>query len=216
MVDHSKKAKRITSVKNDVDEEYVKRMLPEVELIKDDKIREGTIRVLVEVSPPSFWIKPTSSTGKYHPKDERGEYGNLLHTKRVSIMFRNLARVDVEMDLLSEYEYDCGQSAALLHDLYKYSWPSDNNQHTVDDHDVIASEVARYIGDLPPEVYLTIHAHMSEWGSGKEPETRLEWLLCRADKAVSPDWSTIGVFQPSSELTDLGVAGYDEDGSEIA
>jgi len=216
MKKHEEKAKRITKIKNGIDTEYVKRWLPEVEMIEDEEIREKTLWLLVNASPKSFWQKATSSSGKYHPKDERGKYGNILHTKRVYIQYCNLARVDVEMDRLSEYEYDCGKSAALLHDMMKYGWPSDNNQHTQDDHDVIAADVAKYIGGLPPEVYLPIHAHMAKWGEGKEPETLNEWLLHRADKAVAPDWSTIGVYYPAEELTEeLNTVGYDSDGREL-
>jgi hypothetical protein len=211
-----KKAERVTSVKNSLTGSELRRRLPEIWEIENDDIREKTARCYLRACPDYFWERPTSSSGNYHPKDERGDYGNWLHTKRVYIQFCNLARVDVEMGLLSEYEFACGQSAALLHDMMKYGWPSSNNEHTVEDHDVIASEVAQHIGDLPPEVYLTIHAHMSKWGGGKNPETRLEWLLCRADKAVSPDWSTIGVIEPADELTEgLNVVGYDSSGNEL-
>lgn len=212
-----KKAERVTSIRNSLDsEEELERRLPEIWDIEDDEIREKTIDTFIRACPDYFWERPTSSTGKYHPKDERGEYGNWLHTKRVYIQYCNLARVDVEMGRLSEYEYDCGKAAALLHDMMKYGWPSDNNQHTQDDHDVIAADVAKYIGGLPPEVYLPIHAHMAKWGEGKEPETLNEWLLHRADKAVAPDWSTIGVYYPADELTEeLNTVGYDSDGREI-
>lgn len=210
------KAERITRVKNSVDGEYVDRWFPELAEIEHDEIREKTRWMLINATPDSFWERATSSSGKYHPEDERGEFGNILHTKRVYIQFCNLASVDLEMGLISEYEFSCGQSAALLHDTFKYGYPSQNNTHTVEEHDVIASAVARNVADLPSDVYLPINAHMSKWGAGKEPETRLEWLLCRADKAVSPDWSTIGVREPSEELVEtLNASGYDSDGKKL-
>jgi len=191
-------------------------MLPEVELIENEEIREKTLGVLINGTPDSFWKRASSSTGKYHPEDERGEYGNILHTKRVFIQYCNLARVDVEMGRLSEYEMDCGKSAALLHDSMKYGWPSDNNEHTTDEHDVIGAAIAQHLGDLPEEVYRPIHSHMAEWGEGREPETLNEWLLHRADKAVSPSWSTIGVYQPAKELVEeLNTVGYDRDGTKL-
>lgn len=216
MKKHKEKAERITSVKNTLDSrDELERRLPELWDIENETIREKTIDCFLTACPDYFWERPTSSTGKYHPKDERGEYGNVLHTKRVYIQYCNLARVDVEMGRLSEYGYNCGKSAALLHDMMKYGWPSDNNEHTQDDHDVIAAAVAEHLGDLPAAVYLPIHAHMAKWGEGKEPETTNEWLLHRADKAVSPNWADIGVYYPSDEIQSLGVTGFDEDGGEI-
>lgn len=213
-----KKAERVTTVKNSIDgESELRHRLPEIWLIDDDEIRGKTITTFLTACPDYFWELPTTSTGKYHPRDERGEYGNWLHTKRVFMQYQSLARVDVEMGLLTEYEYDCGKSAALLHDMMKYGWPSHGNQHTQDDHDVIAADVAKHIGDLPSDVYLPIHAHMAKWGEGKEPETRNEWLLHRADKAVSPEWATEGgVYKPSDRLVEEhNVLGYDEDGDLI-
>jgi len=211
-----KKVERITSVRNSIDGSELRRRLPELWYIEDDEIRKKTARCFLTACPDYFWERPTTSTGKYHPEDERGKYGNVLHTKRVFIQYSNIASVDKDMDRLSEYEYSCGRSAALLHDMMKYGWPSDNNTHTQDDHDVIASEVAQHLGDLPPEVYNPISAHMAKWGEGKKPETLNEWLLHRADKAVSPDWSTIGVHEPAEELVEeLNTVGYDSDGTKI-
>lgn len=214
---HRKKAKRITSIRNSLDsEDELERRLPEIWDIEDDEIRQKTIDCFLDVCPDYFWKKPTTSTGKYHPEDERGKYGNLLHTKRVFIQYSNLSESDVEMGVLTEWERDCGKSAALIHDMMKYGWPSDNNQHTVNDHDIIAAEVAKHVCDLPNEVYLLCHSHAGPWGAGKEPETRNELLLHRADKAVSPDWSTIGVYYPSDELVEeLNTVGYDSDGREL-
>jgi len=217
MGEHREKAERITSIRNSLDSvEELERRLPEVTLIEDDEIREKTIQCFIKACPDAFWERPTTSTGKYHPEDERGVYGNWLHTKRVFIQYANLSETDVEMGTLTEWERDCGKSAALLHDMMKYGWPSNNNEHTVSEHDIIAAEVARELGGLPDEVYNMIHAHMGPWGSGKEPETHNEILLHRADKAVSPDWSTIGVYEPSDELIEeLNVVGYDDNGRVI-
>lgn len=217
MGEHRDKASRVTSIRNSLDDEgELHRRLPEIWDIDDDEIRQKTIDCFLRACPDYFWERPTTSTGKYHPEDERGEYGNWLHTKRVYIQYSNLAESDVELGVLSEWERDCGKSAALIHDMMKYGWPSDGNEHTVSDHDIIAAEVAREIGDLPNEVYLMCHAHMGPWGDGKTPEGVNELLLHRADKAVSPDWSTIGVYYPSEELRDhLDAVGYDAEGSII-
>lgn len=213
---HRDKARRIDSIQSTWPKDELEERLPEIWEIEDDEIREKTIQCFNLACPDHFWVRPSSSTGKYHPEDERGEYGNWLHTKRVYIQTANLTESDVELGVMTEYQRDCLKSAALLHDMMKYGWPSDDNAHTVDDHDIIAAEVARYIGELPDEVVLPIHGHMGPWGKGKVPEGTFELLLHRADKAVSPDWATIGVQNPSKELREhLNVVGYDVEGRVI-
>jgi response regulator RpfG family c-di-GMP phosphodiesterase len=223
---HREKAKRITSINDYNAEDFVldpletedelERRLPEIWNIEDDEIRNRTVDVFIRACPAYFWELPTSSSGNHHPKDERGRFGNWLHTKRVFMMYSNLAESDRELGALSEHDIDCGKSAALIHDMLKYGWPSDNHPHTVDDHPIIAAEVAREMGGLPDHVYNLIYTHMGPWNSPKVPKGTNERLLHRADKAVSPDWATIGVYRPSKELTEeLGVVGYNSDGEEL-
>lgn len=223
---HSDKARRITVIRDWNSEDYdlppleseteLERRLPEIMHIDDEELQQQTKDAFMEACPAYFWERPSSSSGKYHPVDERGKYGNWLHTKRVFIQYCNLASVDLAMDRITKHQFECGKSAALLHDMMKYGWPSDNNSHTVDSHDVIASAVSKHMTRLPDEVTDMIHSHMSKWGEGRNPETVNQWLLCRADKAVSPEWSTIGVYHPAKELIEeLNIVGYEFNGTRI-
>jgi hypothetical protein len=197
----NEKVYRIDGIHNSIDEDELIRMLPEVELILEDAIRSKTKETFLKACPDYFWIKPTSSTGKYHSEDEQGDFGNLLHTKRVFITYLMLSRSYLEQGLITEFERECGKSAALLHDMLKYGWPSDNNEHTQSNHDVIGSDVARVIGGTPPEVYDAIHAHNGAWADGKSPENDFEQILHLSDYVAStPVLGEPKVWNPSDEL----------------
>lgn len=196
------KAKRINAVINSLQyEEEVIRRLPEIEMIEDDTIRQSVIDTYLHGCPDSFWENPSSSSGKYHSPDETGAHGNWLHVKRVFAEYCNLSESYVEAGVMTEWERDAGKAAALIHDMMKYGWPSDNNQHTVSDHDVIAANVARYIGDVPREVYLLVHSHMGPWAEGMTPQNERQWLLHFADKAASgKKEDNLAVYEPAEEL----------------
>lgn len=196
------KAKRIDRISNSLDSETeLVRRLPEVDAIYDEEIRQCVVDTFLKGCPDRFWEAPSSSTGKYHSPDERGKHGNLLHTKRVFAQYCNLSQSYLDAHKITEWERECGKAAALLHDMMKYGWPSDNNQHTVNNHDVIAAEVARHIGDCPNEIYLLIHGHMGSWGKGMLPENERQWLLHLADKSASGIVEDdLAVYYPSEEL----------------
>ena len=54
--------------------------LEELELIKNDEIREITARLL-DGAPDYFWHVAASSSGKYHPAYALGEGGLVRHVK---------------------------------------------------------------------------------------------------------------------------------------
>lgn len=201
---HKEKAKRINRVKNSFEtEEDVLYWLPEIDAIYDDEIRECTIRTFMKGCPDYFLTKPTSSTGKYHSPDERGKYGNLIHTKRVFATYCNMSESYLEGHEITERQREAGKAAALIHDMMKYGWPSEGNEHTVNNHDVIAAEVARHIGDCPNEIYLLIHGHMGPWGEGMLPENDRQWLFHFADKSASGvDEDDLAVYFPAEEIVE--------------
>lgn len=202
-MNHYDKAARINRVKNTLTEKKLLRRLPEIDAIYDEELRDGTIRTFLDGCPPYFWEKPSSSSGKYHSPDERGEYGNWLHTKRVFARYVTLSSSLYEAGEISGYEREAGKSAALIHDMMKYGWLSSNNQHTVNDHDIIAAAVAKEIGDLPAAVYKPIERHMGSWGEGPTPSSQHEWLLHLADKSASGiEEDNLAVYYPSDELVE--------------
>ena len=203
------KVHRVNRVENSLTPKELERMLPEINLIGDDDIRDETARTFLDWCPDYFWEIPSSGSGKYHPPDERGEYGNLLHTKRVFLAYEQLARSYTEQHLITADEYHCGQAAALLHDMFKFGWPSEQNDVTVSEHDVIAANVVLHKTDLPNKVSEAIATHAGAWGEGPSPETALQQLLHMADMTVTPSHYYSDVFEPCEELRELGVGGVD-------
>lgn len=206
---HGEKAERIDRVDNTLTRSELLRRLPELEMITDgsdsaydNNVREATIQTFLDGVPDYFWERPASSSGKYHPPDESGKYGVWLHTKRVFAEYIVLSESMVELGEITEGQAECGKAAALLHDTMTYGWPSDNNDHTVNDHDIIAASMARYIGKVPPETVHLIHSHMGPWGEGKKPRTRNEILLHLADKSSAKSSHKPGVYSPSEELVE--------------
>jgi hypothetical protein len=195
------KAKRITEVKNSLDSvEEVRRRLPEVDAIYDDEIRESVIDYFLHCCPDYFWERPASATGKYHPPDESGDHGTWLHTKRVFATYSNLSESYAEMQIITEHDRNCGKAAALIHDTFNYGWPSDNRDMTTSKHDVIASSVAAYVGDLPEETVHLVHSHMGPWGEGKTPVDEHERLFHLSDMSAADSNHQPAVYYPAEEL----------------
>jgi len=200
-MDHSAKAQRIDEVQNSIySENEVVRRLPEVDAIYDEELRSKTIDYFIRCVPEYFWYRPASSTGKYHPVDESGEHGTWLHSKRVFYEYANLSESLVELHEITDRQRACGKVAALIHDTFNYSWPSEGRDHTSSEHDVIAAAVANYMADMPPEVVHLVHSHMGPWASGKLPETTNERCFHMADKSAAASNHTQAVYFPATEL----------------
>ena len=88
-------------------------LLKEIDMITDDAIRSFVRSVLLRAE--HFWDIPSSFSGKYHPADEHGVGGNVLHTKRVV----RIANVISDSYSLSNEERDIVLAATLLHDVCK-------------------------------------------------------------------------------------------------
>ncbi len=201
---HKEKAKRIDSVKGPFsDVEEVRYWLPEVDAIYDEEVRDDVIEYFLRACPEYFKYKPASATGKYHPPDESGEYGTILHSKRVFYEYANMSESLLELQQITEHERECGKAAALIHDTYNYGWPSENRDMTTSEHDVIAAAVANYVIGMPEEVVHLVHSHMGSWGSGKLPETKNERCFHLSDKSAAAPNHTQAVYFPAEELQSI-------------
>ena len=197
------KGQRVDRIHNSLySEEELIRRLPEIDAIYVEELREDVIRTFMRGCPDYFWERPSSSSGKYHSVDERGKYGNWIHTKRVFAEYCNISESWVELSAITPEQKEQGKAAALVHDMMKYGWPSENNDHTVNCHDEVAAEVAMHIGEMPDDVVRLIATHMGPWGEGPNPETPQELLLHTADKSAAREKNDIGIYYPAEELLD--------------
>ena len=93
--------------------EILEPILDEIEMIEDESIKSFVRSVLIKAK--SFWIIPSSFSGKYHPPDEHDSGGNVLHTKRVARVANTLC----ESHSVTGEERDVVLAACLIHDVTK-------------------------------------------------------------------------------------------------
>lgn len=121
--------------------------------------------------PDYFWVNPSSSSGKYHPNDERGKYGLVLHTCRVT-------KITSELCTAAEIAGSSRNDlivAAILHDSFKYG--VQGGYHTQKDHCIIPGEQLR-INDRINELVRTHDGHWvlpEEWATADEHQRILHY-----------------------------------------
>lgn len=130
-----------------------------IEFIKDEDMSLAIESILAQDVPEYFWEKPSSSSGKYHPSDERGKFGLVLHTCRVVKLVDDLC-VSAQ---ITGSERDDLIIAAILHDAFKYDIPP-GNLHTVKLHCIIPGEQLH----LSDRINQLIRTHDGRWGIPEE------------------------------------------------
>ena len=98
-------------------EDKVEAFETELNRIFDKKVREFTKLCLIAAPDYFFEDCPSSSTGKFHPLDELGHDGVLIHTKKVFTMAYEMVK-----GLACERNRDIVLAAALIHDLRKQGY----------------------------------------------------------------------------------------------
>jgi len=150
-------------------EERVVMFKPELDLIFDAKIKEFT-KFCLMLAPDYFFTDcPASSSGKYHPIDELGADGTLIHTKKVFTVAYALSRA-----LYCEEHRDEILSACIIHDLCKQGMT--RTGHTVKEHPELAAELVKKVQDdtqfLDQESFDIIHNsvffHYGPWTVDKD------------------------------------------------
>ena len=124
-----------------IDETYKSGVFAQqLELIYDETIREFT-RLCICAAPDYFFTDcPASSTGKFHPIDELGPDGTILHTKKVFTVAYELAR-----GLDCESSRDEILAACLIHDLRKQGLKKSG--HTARNHPALAADLVQEVQD---------------------------------------------------------------------
>ena len=168
----------------------------EVALIVDPDIKDF-VKKCIAFAPNYFWKIPSSSTGKYHPEDEHGEGGAVLHTKRVVRIVDDLCR---NFDIKNK-DRDCVISAAIMHDFCKNGFPS-NTGHTVDGHGTLWVNILNQVVNkdlvLNSEVTKTISrliaCHMARFDIPfVETSNKLDLIIQVADYIVSREYVKVEI-----------------------
>lgn len=175
-------------------------LLDEIEQIEDASVK-SFVRAMLYMAD-LFWSIPSSFSGKYHPPDEHGYGGNVLHTKRVA----KIAIMICESQQRLEYETDLCVAAALLHDVTKgvmydgHITYDPMHPYTVDKfyeavqqydeengHDTQRSSTLYLEPDAVASIMRMIHCSHGPWSPIPEtfPVTSLEWNLHIADRVAT-------------------------------
>lgn len=116
---------------------------------------------------PEWWVdQPSSSTGKYHPEDENGPGGMVLHTRRVVRMVQHLSQSWRGVGL-TPHDVELLTAAALVHDAYRYgSGETPDNQASYGHEEALRTEteyLQPYLALWEPVVEIALF-HAGRWG----------------------------------------------------
>lgn len=146
---------------------YLQELLNRANRIQSPRLKDFTQRVIQEL-PESVWKLPSSFY--HHLPDERGEWGNAIHSIRV----HDTAMILADSLLIHGESLDSLKSSSLLHDVGKHG-PEGNlkiiqtSKHPFEVRDMVAR-----LG-FDPEVYqdvlIPIEGHMGRW-----TKNNLNWL----------------------------------------
>ncbi len=133
----------------------------QVQSIKDEELRT-IVETVLEHLPDAFWKRESSK--KYHPVDERGINGNLIHSLKVA----KLADRILDTGKKDQYKRDLVKSASILHDSLRHG-PSGTSQWSAKDHPQLVrqfmEEECNLEGPTVDRLCSVIEHHMGQWGN---------------------------------------------------
>ena len=135
----------------------------ELSWVKNPETRALTAKLL-DLAPPYFAEKPSSSTGKYHSGWSNQVGGLRMHTRGVAYVAKELAPAYS----LSDAETDGAIIASLAHDLIKYGfaggqWTTKTHEH---EGATFFKKAVEKLGVTLPcykEIYEAIDWHQGSW-----------------------------------------------------
>lgn len=146
--------------------DYYAELDKRINLIQSMKLGAFTHRVVYGI-PESIWKMPSSF--RHHLPDERGEWGNAIHSLRVT----DLCLVIADSLLIVNLQRDYLISAALLHDIGKRGLHGDTKMIQTAQHTILVRQMVETLGYNPEdweEVLRPIEDHMGKWSRGQLPE----------------------------------------------
>ena len=170
---------------------------------------------LIDQLDDYWFIKPASSTGKYHPKFNNGEGGLVRHSLNVCMWWQQMYRA-FEQELISfsgrDDIYDLGLIACLFHDAKKYGDTEENSRWVKKDHDVKSMEwflhnveIYEHTNDMNFDnkainyIANAIDHHNGPWSTHGAPRTIFEKLVFICDYASSQKIHEAEVFDVHDE-----------------
>jgi hypothetical protein len=172
-------------------EKLRKRLWAEADKINDEGIKSFTQEALALVHE-SFFIVPSSSTGKYHPKREIDNGGLAYHTLTVLKVFEEFERNELLAGTMTSEEKDICRAAIILHDSCK-NGRSFESKWTLHSHPLLVKDMVDII--CKPEqfelIMKAIASHSGPWtqsldkyGAPRPGEPTLPLPKSRVEKIV--------------------------------
>lgn len=166
-----------------------------VDKISNSEIKQLVLNVIPHI-PEYFYSIPSSSTGKYHPRDENAVGGLVRHTLRTIKVAEEMSR----MYDLTEQELDLAYAALILHDSCKNG--SLYSDYTVFNHPLLAAKLfancnTSFYTHKQKKAYKIIYkliaSHMGRWNVDPrdrkvklpKPKTKLEKFVHECDYIAS-------------------------------
>lgn len=159
-------------------------LLSLTEHIPDPVVQAFTLYCLSQ-APWTFWQKP-SSAGKYHPKDEHGFEGLVLHTIRVvnvGLLICESAggRLNPNTILPACFLHDiCRYGIGVVHSGLDYK----DSQYSLPEHPELAATLIRKLGNgsgqFVNDIADAVETHTGRWGK-IAPRNETEWAVHYAD-----------------------------------
>lgn len=163
----------------------------EIKLIQSEDIRLF-LKIAVENMYDYVFIKPASSSGKYHPLSDLGEGGLIRHIKGVFYLGYDMLNLEHFIPLFSLRERELMLVSLILHDCHKYGNEDENRTHTVVEHPILAAawvetnevfdtilsqEDRKFIGEC-------IASHSGQWNTNRKGEEILPKPVTRCQQFV--------------------------------
>lgn len=186
----------------------IHRRLPELSRITDSELHDQVMQVLISECPEHYWSYPASTSGNYHPPDERTLHGQWIHTKRFLSLFDYFTESPLQRRKesekqnsyeISEWDRQCGLAAGALHDILKFGQTTEVTQ-TVSDHDIAAAELLDKHYDFPEVVLNCVATHNGPWREGPQPQSFIELIFHYTDMIVANRRNTSILSQPAPEI----------------
>lgn len=190
---------------------------PVISTISISREYRNLAEFLIDQLDDYWFIKPASSTGKYHPKFNNGEGGLVRHSLNVCMWWQQMYRA-FEQELISFSDrddmYDLGLIACLFHDAKKYGDAEENSRWVKKDHDVKSMEwflhnveIYEHTNDMNFDnkainyIANAIDHHNGPWSTHGAPRTIFERLVFICDYASSQKIHEQEVFNVNNETT---------------
>lgn len=141
---------------------YLEELRKRANLIRSSRLNEFTLR-MIDGIPQTIWSMPSS--WKHHLLDERGEWGNAIHSIRVT----DVSLIEADSLLMVNEPKDALISASLLHDIGKRGLNGDSKIIQTTDHPFLVRKLVESLGyNSTPydDVLIPIESHMGKWTKG--------------------------------------------------